>query len=166
MISPNAPPPSAAALGGGTKVQALRPGCNLPPVGETRFVPTEVIVEASVLSVQTLNTIAASLNMTPDGGHHRRLTGRKLHRWRIDGGGSVQDMIRNICNSNRFWRAAELPLCPAQAEREQANSDQYAPQKLKIARGASSFDGRPRPCRGNRFRGRRVASRSRGCDHR
>jgi len=28
-------------------------------------VPTEVIVEASVLSVQTLNTIAASLNMTP-----------------------------------------------------------------------------------------------------
>ena len=114
-------------------MQALRPGCNLPPVGETRFVPTEVIVDASVLSVQTLNTIAASLNMTPMEDTTIGLTGRRLHRWRIDGGGSVQDMIRNICNSNRFLGAQPNYLYAlAQAKQEQVNSDQYAPEKLKL----------------------------------
>ena len=141
MMPPDAPPPSApapdggttTAPGGGTRAQALRPGCNLPPVGETRFVPTEVIVEASVLSVQTLNTIAASLNMTPMEDTTVGLTRRRLHRWRIDGGGSVRDMIRNICNSNRFLGAQPNYLYAlAQAQQQQANSDQYAPQKLRL----------------------------------
>jgi subtilisin family serine protease len=142
MISPDAPPPSATPPGrrsasppggGSTNVQALRPGCNLPPVGETRFVPNEVIVDASVLSVQTLNTIAANLNMTPIEDTTIALTGRRLYRWRIDGGGSVPDMIRAVCNSDRFLGAQPNYLYAlAQAEQEQANSEQYAPEKLKL----------------------------------
>jgi subtilisin family serine protease len=96
-------------------------------------VPDEVIVDVSVLSVQTLNTIAASLNMTPMEDTTIALTGRWLHRWRIDGGASVQDMIRAICNSDRFLRAQPNYLYAlAQAKQEQANSEQYALEKLKL----------------------------------
>jgi len=143
MLSPDQPPPSAPAPGdggttapapgnGGTNVQALRPGCDLPPAGETRFVPTEVIVDASVLSVPTLNAIAANLNMTPMEDTTIGLTGRRLHRWRIDSGDSVQDMIRNICNSNRLVAGAQPNYLYALAQANQEQVYRYAPEKLKL----------------------------------
>jgi hypothetical protein len=78
----------------------LRNGCNLPPVGETRFVQTELVLDIpSNVSTQTLDDIAARHNMTLVEITPIRLTGRTLHRWRIDNGTSVADVIRNVCTS-------------------------------------------------------------------
>src|SRR5882672_10162387 len=95
-LPPNLPPvaqlPSnpAPLSKGAAKTTQLRPGCNLPPAGETRFVPTHVIAQGN-LSAQRLGEIAAGLNLTPlDDLNGRLVTG--LHLLRIDGGASVPDV--------------------------------------------------------------------------
>jgi subtilisin family serine protease len=133
------PPPSQgaskAAPKSGDRVQALRPTCNLPPVGETRFLPTEVILDVpATASELTLEAIASRHTMTRMETTTFRLTGRRLHRWRIDGGGSVQDMIRNIC-TERLVAGVQPNYLYALAQEQAAplNSDQYAPQKLNLS---------------------------------
>jgi len=143
-LPPNQPPiaqrpdnPLPASKGGGksTTSQQLRAGCNLPPVGETRFVPTEVILDIPAsASSQARAAIAAKHSMTQVETTSFRLTGRTLHRWRIDGGGSVADMIRNICAGDRLVAGAQpnYLYALAQEQAEPVNSDQYAPQKLNL----------------------------------
>jgi hypothetical protein len=130
-ITPPAPP-----SGGGTTTTAqLRPGCNLPPVGETRFVPTEVILDIPAnVSAQVLERIAANHTMTREETVRVGLTGRTLHRWRIDSGTSVQDMIRSICTADRVVAGIQPNYVYelAQNEQEPVNNDQYAPQKLNL----------------------------------
>jgi subtilisin family serine protease len=113
---------------------ALRPTCNLPAVGETRFVPTEVIVDVPAnVSAQALDGIAARHAMTQMETTSSRLTGRRLHRWHIDGGSSVEDMIRNVCADRAI--AGVQPnyvFSLAQEEQEPVNGDQYAPEKLSL----------------------------------
>jgi subtilisin family serine protease len=115
----------------------LRAGCNLPPVGETRFVPTELVLDIpSSVSAQILDDIAARHGMTRLETSTVRLTGRTLHRWSIDGGTSVADMIRNVC-TNPIDRpvAGAQPnylYALAQDQQEPVNSAQYAPEKLKL----------------------------------
>jgi Subtilase family len=118
-------------------VQALRGSCNLPPVGETRFVPTEVIFDIpSSVSAQVLDDIAARHAMTRVETTGLRLTGRTLHRWRIDGGISVADMIRNVCTdpSDRQVAGAQpnYLYALAQDQDEPVNNLQYVPEKLKL----------------------------------
>ena len=141
------PTPGGGGGGGGTgrggpgaarpTVQALRSGCNPPPVGETRFVPTEVIFNIpSSVSAQVLDDIAARHAMTRVETTGLRLTGRTLHRWRIDGGTSVADMIRNVCTdpSDRLVAGAQpnYLYALAQDQEEPVNSLQYVPEKLKL----------------------------------
>ena len=74
--------------------QALRNGCNLPPIGETRFVSTEVVFDIPAnVPAQTLADIAARHDMTqvetidaaPDGpnaatlAHRQRRAGRRCN---------------------------------------------------------------------------------------
>jgi subtilisin family serine protease len=118
----------------------LRNGCNLPPLGETRFVQTELVLDIpSNVPTQTLDDIAARHNMTRVEITPIRLTGRTLHRWRIDDGTSVADMIRNVCTSpsdravagaqpNYLYELAQNQ----QNQQEPVNSAQYAPDKLKL----------------------------------
>src|SRR6266849_424906 len=103
QTSPKAGPTPKAA----PAAQALRNGFNLPPAGETRFVPNEVMLDipASV-STQDLDAIAARHTMTRVETRSFRLTGRTLHRWRLDGGGTVSAMIRGM--------AGELQVAGAQ----------------------------------------------------
>jgi hypothetical protein len=131
------PAPSGGGGGGGPTVQALRSGCNLPPIGETRFVPTEVVFDIpSGVSEQVLDDIAARHAMTRLETTTLRLTGRTLHRWRIDGGTSVAEMIQNVCTdpSDRpVARAqANFVYAFAQDQQEAVNSLQYVPEKLKL----------------------------------
>jgi hypothetical protein len=141
------PMPGGGGGGGGTgrggpgaakpTVQALRSGCNLPPVGETRFVPTEVVFDIpSSVSAQVLDDIAARHAMTRVETTGLRLTGRTLHRWRIEGGTSVADMIRNVCTdpSDRLVAGAQpnYLYALAQDQEEPVNSLQYVPEKLKL----------------------------------
>ena len=134
----NPPPPGGGGSGkGGSKggtVAQLRNGFNPPPPGETRFVPNEVMLEIPLSVPQrTRELIAARHNMTRLETQSFRLTGRTLHRWRLDGGGTVADMIRGLAGEaqvlgaqpNYIYATAQEPLV-------QVNSDQYAPEKLAL----------------------------------
>jgi hypothetical protein len=118
----------------GPTTQALRNGFNLPPIGETRFVPNEVMLDIpSSVSTQTLDTIAARHNMTRLETRTFRLTGRTLHRWRLDGGGTVPDMIRGMAGERQIAGAQPVYLFSlAQDTLAPVTGDQYAPEKLSL----------------------------------
>src|SRR5262249_29869609 len=113
---------------------ALRAGFNLPPANETRFVRDEVMLDipASV-PTPTLDEIAARHTMTRLETQSFGLTGRTLHRWRLDGGGTVQSMIRGLARErlvlgaqpNYIYALMQDALVPP-------NSNQYAPAKLDL----------------------------------
>jgi subtilisin family serine protease len=114
----------------------LRQGFNLPPPGVTRFVPNEVMLDIPRnLTNESLDAIAARHRMTRLETQSFRLTGRTLHRWRLDGGGTVEAMIRGVAGEaqvagaqpNYIYDLQQLGSLPA------ANRDQYAPEKLDLA---------------------------------
>jgi len=118
-------PPAPPSGGGTTTTAQLRPGCNLPPVGETRFVPTEVILDVPAnVSSQVLEGIAARHTMTREETVRVGLTGRTLHRWRIDSGTSVQDMIRSICTADRVVAGIQPNYVYELAQSEQETRQQ------------------------------------------
>jgi subtilisin family serine protease len=127
QTAPPVGPPRSGATG-----QSLRGGFNLPPAGETRFVPNEVILDipASV-STQALDAIAARHTMTRVETRGFRLTGRTLHRWRLDGGGTVSAMIRGMAGERQVAGAQPNYLYALQQD-EPKPGDQYAPQKLNL----------------------------------
>ena len=67
---------------------------DVPSPDETRLVPNEVILDVvSTVSRSALDHIAARNDMTRLEVSTVRLTGRTLHRWRINGNRSVRDTI-------------------------------------------------------------------------
>jgi subtilisin family serine protease len=119
----------------GTAAQPLRRGFNQPPDGETRFLPNEVILDiAANVPTQALDAIAARHTMTRMETRSFRLTGRTLHRWRLDGGGSVTAMIRGLngerqvagAQPNYLYELMQNTLTPG-------DGDQYAAAKLRLA---------------------------------
>src|SRR5262245_19627405 len=77
--------------------QPLRTRFNMPTVGESRFVPNEIILDSfPTVPTPTLEAIARRHNMTRLETQVFRLTGRRMHRWRLDGGGTVEAMIRGV----------------------------------------------------------------------
>ena len=134
--------PNVSSPGGGPNVarptvQALRSGCNLPPVGETRFDQTHLVLDIpSTVPAQVVDDIAARHNMTREQTTFLRLTGRTLHVWRINGGTSVEEMMVNVCTSpiDRVVAGAQpnYIYTLTQDQQEPVNSAQYAPEKLKL----------------------------------
>jgi hypothetical protein len=134
----NLPPPGGGGGGAGKSspkitTTALRKGFYLPPPG-AGFVPNEVILDVPPnVSEAQLNAIAARHAMTRMESQTFRLTGRRLFRWRIDGGTSVPDMIRSVAGENLVAGAqANLLFRMAQDPLPQMNSDQYAPERLHL----------------------------------
>src|SRR5262249_12337506 len=78
--------------------------------------------------------IAGRNGMTPLETVTIRLTGRTLHRWRIDSGASIEDTGRRLSRLERqvvgFQCNHRYEL--AQTEAEPVNADQYAPQKINL----------------------------------
>jgi Subtilase family len=117
---------------------ALRNGFNLPPLGETRFLQDEVMLDIpSSVPAATLAAIAARHNMTQLETQTIRLTGRTLHRWRMDAGGTVPDMIRGLAREQQV--AGAQPLYVYEFAQDMSgstaslvNGDQYAPEKLGL----------------------------------
>ena len=137
--------PTPGATPSTTTSQRLRSSCNLPPAGETRFVPTEVILDIPAnASLSEVNSTAARYSMTPIETSALSLTARRLHRWRIDGSGSVEDAVRNLC-AERLITSVQpnYVYALAQEQTQLANSEQYAPEKLNLV-------GAHRLARGNR----------------
>jgi len=126
--------PKSAQQKGAPAAQPLRSGFNLPPAGETRFLPAEMLLDIPAnVPTPTLDAIAARHTMTRLETQTFGLTGRTLHRWRLDGGGTVQAMIRGLAGEplvagaqpNYIYALAQEPVAPI-------NSDQYAPEKLSL----------------------------------
>ena len=113
----------------------LRAGFNLPPPGETRFVPNEVMLDIPPnVTTAALDAIAARHRMTRLETQSFSLTGRTLHRWRLDGGGTVEAMIRGVNGEAQIAGAQPNYLYALQqSELPAANRDQYAPGKLDLA---------------------------------
>jgi subtilisin family serine protease len=110
-----------------------RKGFHLPPPGAP-FVPNEVILDVPPsVSESQLNAIAARHAMTRMETQTFRLTGRRLFRWRIDGGTSVPDMIASVAREGQVAGAQPNYLYAlAQDQLPQMNGDQYAPDKLNL----------------------------------
>jgi subtilisin family serine protease len=137
--SPPPPPPtSAPAAPAGPAPQALRRGFNLPAVGAP-CVPNEIVLDVpSTVNTATLDAIAGRHAMTRLETVTIRLTGRTLHRWRIDGGGSVTDMTRSLSDRERQVAGAQCnylyALAEVQADADaEPNADQYAPGKVHLS---------------------------------
>jgi subtilisin family serine protease len=95
-------------------------------------------------SVQTdvRNTIAAGLSMTPLDSFTSALTGRTLHLWRIDGGITVAEAVRNAAGIAQInGGQADFFYHGMQSTQTPAAPEQYVPQKLhlteahRVARG-------------------------------
>jgi hypothetical protein len=129
QVSLNPSPPRQ----GPRTAQVARPGFNLPPAGETRFVPNEVVLDIpSSVTTQMLDAIAARFQMTRLETLRLSLTGRTLHRWRL-GGGTVPDMILGLARQRQIAGAQPNYLYAlAQDALPVMNSDQYAPEKLNL----------------------------------
>ena len=70
---------------------------NIPPAGETHFVPNEVLVEFDAgTSARYLDALSRNLQMMPQETYRFALTGRTLQRWRIDGTRSVPNTLRAL----------------------------------------------------------------------
>lgn len=128
---------NVASRNGGSKnqggTQTARRGFDVPPFGAP-FVPNEVILDIpSSVPTASLDAIAARHAMTRLETQEMRLIGRTLHRWRINGGTPVPEMIVNMAGersingagANYIYALAQDPAVPV-------NSDQYAPQKLNL----------------------------------
>jgi len=130
------PPPSpgvAPPAGPAPALPALRSGCTVPPVGETRFVSNEILMD---MPADATAAIASRHPVTLVESTTLRLTGRTLYRWRIEDGSSPAAMIRTICASEpaRLVVRAQVNslYVPAQQETVPVNAEQYAPQKLEL----------------------------------
>ena len=66
-----------------------------------------------------------------------RLTGRTLHRWRLDAGTTVVDMIRTLTREQQIAGAQPLYIFELAQDMSGStaglvNGDQYAPEKLGL----------------------------------
>jgi hypothetical protein len=121
------------------------PRSGVPPVGERRFVPNEVVVGlASNISQRELNALAQRHRLAVIESHDIPLVGTTYYRWRITDGANISDVIRALeidglvrhAQPNyRFTLAqapvASLPQVPT-ARAELDAGAQYASTKLHL----------------------------------
>jgi hypothetical protein len=90
---------SVGASGGASGTNGGRIG-GVPPPGEQRFVPNEVLVEFQPrVSPQTIARFARVFNLTPlESRSFSLLGGATFYRWRIAAGSSVRAMVATLQN--------------------------------------------------------------------
>jgi subtilisin family serine protease len=124
----------AAPAPPGQALARLRRGFDQPPDAETRYLPNEVILDiAASVPTADLDAIAARHNMTRLETQSFRLTGRTMHRWRLDGGGTVTAMIRGVSGERQVSGAQPNYLYAlTQDAPVAADANQYVPAKLNL----------------------------------
>lgn len=115
-------------------------GSGVPPRGERRFVPDEVITAfASSATPQSIDRIARRYNLTRLESQSFPLTGRTLYRWRVGGHRPVADVVgalegeRIVASAQPnyiFTLQDQLAARPAETAGDAA---QYVLAKLQIA---------------------------------
>jgi hypothetical protein len=94
----------------GTKKDAgsgptLRAGFYLPPAGEHNFTNHVVLDIGADVSIPTLDALARRHGMTRIESYTFALTGRTMHLWELNPGGSVASMIRALSGERLVARA-------------------------------------------------------------
>jgi hypothetical protein len=118
----------------------------VPPAGERRFVPNEVVVGlASNISSRALDELAQRHRLTSVESHDIPLVGTTYHRWRITDGRSISDVIRALeadgvvrhAQPNYRFTLAQTPVpvqVPAPTARAELDQGvQYAAAKLRLS---------------------------------
>jgi Subtilase family len=129
----NLPPPGGGGGGGGGA------GGGMPPRGERRFVPDEVITAFSATATPAaIEQLARRYNLTQLESQNLPLSGFTLYRWRINGRRPVGDLIGAL-EDNRlvarvqpnyiFSLQEDAPKPPAQP---QSYAAQYVLAKLQV----------------------------------
>jgi hypothetical protein len=121
------------------------PRSGVPPVGERRFVPNEVVVGlASNISQRELDALAQRHRLAVIESHDIPLIGTTYYRWRITDGANVSDVIRALeidgvvrhAQPNYRFTLAQAPVAslpPAPATRAELDAGaQYASAKLHL----------------------------------
>jgi subtilisin family serine protease len=118
----------------------------VPPAGETRFVPDEVILSiAANVPEATLRTIARQHRLNRMESKEFTLTGRKLFRWRIMDGRSVGAVIRALqadgrviaAQPNYLYTLTEEPHSEIKSAPLTGDPSQYALGKLRLLQAHS-----------------------------
>jgi subtilisin family serine protease len=137
--------PNAIGRNGTGPNTASRGRSGVPPVGERRFVPNEVVVGlASNMTPQALGALAQRHGLTALESREVPLVGTTYHRWRVADGRSVSDVIRALeadgvvrhAQPNYRFTLAQAPvpapLPTSTAGAEPAADAQYASAKLHL----------------------------------
>jgi subtilisin family serine protease len=125
-----------------TPAQPRRSG--VPPVGENRYVPDEVVVRLpSNLSAQTLDELARRHRLTRSDSQNIALIGTTIHRWRITDRRSVSDVIRGLeadagvsgAQPNYRFTLQQSPAADGLQADQYALAKLNAPQAHRLATG-------------------------------
>ncbi|MFL6797606.1 MAG: S8 family serine peptidase [Xanthobacteraceae bacterium] len=122
------------ALPGGGGVPTPRSG--VPPAGERRFIPNEVVLNLPTrLSSGALDELAGRHRLVRVDARPLSITGTTLHRWRISDGRPVADVIRALEAESGLGVAQPNYRFRLQQSPSPLRSDpaQYAPAKLRLA---------------------------------
>src|SRR6185503_19583411 len=128
------------------KQLAQRGGLIVPPAGERRFVPNEVLLSISAAtSIPALDALARRNRLTRLETQNFTLTRRRIARLRIDDGRPIATVIRSLQSDARILGAQANHLYAVQQGPAPAAADpiQYSLTKLRLpeahalARGAS-----------------------------
>jgi subtilisin family serine protease len=111
----------------------------VPPVGERRYVPNEVIVSLPAnLTSQALDALGRRHGLTRLESHTIALTGTTFHRWRITDRRSVSDVIRALEADTRVrtaqpnYRFALAQQSPVAGAAPAPDPMQYVLEKLQL----------------------------------
>ncbi len=131
----------------------------VPPAGETRFVGGEVMLRLpSNLTEQALDALARRHGLTRLESQRVGLTGTTFHRWRIDSGREVPDVIRDLeaetgvsaAQPNYRFTLAQQPQ--ARSMGADVSNSAIRARQASPASGAPIRDRRPRAGCGDRLR--------------
>jgi hypothetical protein len=117
---------------------AVRPGqSRVPPPGERRFVPNEVLIGLpSNLTADALDALARRHGLVHLEAQRIALTGTTFHRWRIADARSIADVVREL-EADRGVSLAQpnyrFTLQQSDAEAAQSADIAYAAGKLHLA---------------------------------
>ena len=111
----------------------------VPPAGERRYVPSEVVVSLlSRLTAGALDAVAARHRLTHIESYQIGLTATTIHRWRITDARSVSDVIRALENDTGVAAAQPNYRFTLQQSAGTPSTDieamQYALAKLHVPR--------------------------------
>lgn len=119
----------------GPRQTTPRAAAGLPPAGERRFVPNEVVIEVTgILSPQAVDALARRHRLTRLESQSFDLTGTTMFRWSIPDGRPVREVIRQLAGdrSVRTVQPNYQYQLQEAAPRPYGDPAQYALGKLRL----------------------------------